>query len=328
MALGIGHDAVYPTSNFIKGEIGEVRLWNVARTQSEIQTFMNTSLPYSNPTNTALPVAYFRLNEGANQTAFSSTSNFQTNARLGSSNTVDANDPTWVNSCVAINKKYGSSFENPVALGNLLQGSSYNSAFDNTSISAMDNDWGQVSDDVFYSFTLTQVSEVTISTCAGSIDTWLHLLGSNKNSIVSLDDNGPMCSGTRSSIKANLNPGTYYVVAEGFSTVSGTAPIQISVGASTGTPIARVAASEKTSSKEVYSEDLSEVESSEILASPNPINSGALHFGFTASYFELRNTNGSVIVSGTNSNELSVDGIQKGIYFLTLDGKTQKIIIQ
>lgn len=58
----IGEFAGYPTATpeAFAGFIDEVRIWNTARTQSEIQSFMNTSLP--NPTAQIGLLAYYSFN--------------------------------------------------------------------------------------------------------------------------------------------------------------------------------------------------------------------------------------------------------------------------
>ncbi len=72
------------------GLIDEVRVWNVARTQSQIQANMNvTLLPQAGL------VGYWRLDEGFGQTAFDSSGKGN-NGRLGTTAGADAQDPLWV----------------------------------------------------------------------------------------------------------------------------------------------------------------------------------------------------------------------------------------
>jgi hypothetical protein len=75
------------------GEIEEVRIWNVARTEAEIQGTMNLSI--------VAPrrglVGYWRLDEGQGQTTFDS-SFFENHGQLGVNDVVtgDSADPVWV----------------------------------------------------------------------------------------------------------------------------------------------------------------------------------------------------------------------------------------
>lgn len=52
-------------SNIFKGYINEVRIWNIERTQQELRTYMNTSLP--SPTSTPGLLAYYTFNSLANK---------------------------------------------------------------------------------------------------------------------------------------------------------------------------------------------------------------------------------------------------------------------
>ena len=79
------------------GLIDEVRIWNIARTQAQIQADMNQYLSG----NESGLVGYWQFNEGSGQTIFDSTSNHN-NGRLGSSSSNDSRDPAWVTSDVPI----------------------------------------------------------------------------------------------------------------------------------------------------------------------------------------------------------------------------------
>ncbi len=78
----------------------------------------------------------------------------------------------------------------------------------------------QASADIFFRFTTGSCTDnVTVSTCGSSFDTYLHLLAANGAHLVSNDDNGPSCTGTRASISYAVQPNTvYYAVVEGFNT--------------------------------------------------------------------------------------------------------------
>ena len=75
------------------GSIDEVRVWNYARTQQEIQDDMYTTLAGDE---TGL-VAYYKLNETSGQTAFDSSINRVNNhGTLGAGTSGDINDPSWI----------------------------------------------------------------------------------------------------------------------------------------------------------------------------------------------------------------------------------------
>lgn len=82
---------------FFKGLIDEVRLWNVARTQSEIQEDMHRSLSGDE----AGLTAYWTFNEGAGQVFHDYTAN-HADGHLGDSLDVDGRDPIWVESSAPI----------------------------------------------------------------------------------------------------------------------------------------------------------------------------------------------------------------------------------
>ncbi|MCP4352195.1 MAG: hypothetical protein GY795_42590, partial [Desulfobacterales bacterium] len=76
---------------FFPGQIKETRIWNVARTQEEIQADMNKVLS-ENENGLA---GYWRFNEGQGQTASDSSAN-DNHGQLGSSPENDDSDPIWV----------------------------------------------------------------------------------------------------------------------------------------------------------------------------------------------------------------------------------------
>jgi hypothetical protein len=78
-------------SESFSGLIDDVRIWDIARTQSEIQADMYHTLSG----NEGGLVGYWRFDEGDGQVVFDSTP-YQHNGRLGSSPESDANDPVWV----------------------------------------------------------------------------------------------------------------------------------------------------------------------------------------------------------------------------------------
>ncbi len=90
----IGNDLGGNLTGPLKGTIQEVRIWNVARSQSQILNSKDIQL-LGNETGL---VGYWRLNDGSGQsiTDYSSTNNAGT---LGSTLTPDINDPTFTASC-------------------------------------------------------------------------------------------------------------------------------------------------------------------------------------------------------------------------------------
>ena len=99
--LLIGESPGFPGRVF-NGKIDEVRIWNVARTQDQIQRTMNTILTpeYYSSSDSGL-VGYWRLDEGVGQTA-SDLSFYSNTATLGSSPGPDINDPAWVEANILI----------------------------------------------------------------------------------------------------------------------------------------------------------------------------------------------------------------------------------
>ncbi len=72
------------------GAIDEVRIWDRALTQQEIQNNMDLVLTGSEPG----LVAYYGFDEGSGQIAFDTTGN-QHDGRLGSTTGIDSHDPLW-----------------------------------------------------------------------------------------------------------------------------------------------------------------------------------------------------------------------------------------
>lgn len=85
---------LYPNENFI-GYINEVRIWNVARTQAQIQTYMNSSLP--NPTTQPGLLAYYTFDNLINKQG-----NAAWNGTLGGTATINETNPNCnaiINNC-------------------------------------------------------------------------------------------------------------------------------------------------------------------------------------------------------------------------------------
>lgn len=88
--LWIGSSPFGADTNW-RGVIDEVRIWSIARTQSEIQSAMNHYLTGNEPG----LAAYWSFSEGTGQFVRDVTGNVQA-GRLGDSGNSDQNDPEWV----------------------------------------------------------------------------------------------------------------------------------------------------------------------------------------------------------------------------------------
>lgn len=88
----LGSSQNYPDRS-VNGKIDEVRIWNVARTQTQLQATMYDTLA---PAYTDSGLAgYWRFDEGEGQLTFDLTPN-DNYGTLGSSRVVDSHDPVWV----------------------------------------------------------------------------------------------------------------------------------------------------------------------------------------------------------------------------------------
>lgn len=99
-----------------KGNISEVRIWNIARTEAEIQSDMGLSLDGDTPG----LVSYWGLHEGPSGILTDAVS--EEIGFLGNSETEDVNDPVWSNTCCELTplgldhmeQEFISSYPNPV----------------------------------------------------------------------------------------------------------------------------------------------------------------------------------------------------------------------
>src|ERR1035437_3470129 len=125
---------------------------------------------------------------------------------------------------------YGSSMSYPIDAGYF--GSCGSTSFmdyqNNDPSNGFGNTYGNYSDDVWYKITISNTTLVNISLCGSNFDTYLHLLNGSGIQIAYNDVQGPLCSGLQSSIQTTLSPGTYYIVAEGYSDLSGDLVVSIS----------------------------------------------------------------------------------------------------
>ncbi len=148
----------------------------------------------------------------------------------------------------------GATIYNPVEIGRLTACNTYTGQF-NTATGCFGNDYdaakghsnGKISPDVFLRFELEYDSDVEISLCGSSFDTFLHLLDEAGNRLMSNDDHS-ICGASyplyrMSYLRSNLVKGTYVIVCEGYSNLAGLVDIQVRnyaqrPGASLASPIA------------------------------------------------------------------------------------------
>lgn len=72
---------------------------------------------------------------------------------------------------------------NPINLGTLIPGVPVSDTKNNSTPNGYQNTMSQLSDDIYYKFTLSSSSEVSISHCSSNFDTYMHLLSSSGNDI-------------------------------------------------------------------------------------------------------------------------------------------------
>jgi hypothetical protein len=92
LVIGVEYSTA-PTglSHALRGDLDDLRLWNVARTQSQIRADM-VKLAIGNEPGL---VGYWRFNEGNGQIAFDQTS-YGVNGQLGSTLDPESADPAWI----------------------------------------------------------------------------------------------------------------------------------------------------------------------------------------------------------------------------------------
>jgi len=101
--LWIGQDRA--TNNTFNGNISQFRIWDVARTETEIRDLMNYTIINEMPG----LIANWEMTEGQGQVVADKMDNY--NAQLGESGAVDNNDPSWSDE--------GCEVETPVSTNNL-----------------------------------------------------------------------------------------------------------------------------------------------------------------------------------------------------------------
>jgi Secretion system C-terminal sorting domain len=61
---------------------------------------------------------------------------------------------------------------------------------------------------------------------------------------------------------------------------------------------------------------------------PNPITNGTLNFGRQVASYGIFDINGKLVAHGFDTDHAPIQGIAAGMYFIKLDGKVQKLIVQ
>lgn len=61
---------------------------------------------------------------------------------------------------------------------------------------------------------------------------------------------------------------------------------------------------------------------------PNPISFGIVYFGRIVGGYSLFNSTGQLVQEGTNSDQIAIDGLRKGIYYLRLDEQVEKLVVE
>lgn len=323
--LYIGKDLPGYSTNF-KGDISEIRIWNIARNPADIATYANKTLPITSSTGL---VGYWRLNEGFGNRTFNTQLDYYDKiGLLGGQMYENNSNPAWTNSCAGIPKKPGSSFEAPFYVGHLTRSSSYQDTRNNNPASGFEDDYGQyASDDIVYKFSISNTCNVNMELCNSIVtDTYMRLYDENRKLILFNDDGGIgySCSNNlRSAIKVNLKYGSYYLVVEGFhsghngditTTITSTVP-------DNGPVYGRLAQADDT-------KDSEKDYASPSTAYPNPVKGETLFLGRHATQYRLLNIAGNVVAAGENQDQIQIGALPSGLYILQIDGQIEKIVIE
>lgn len=153
-------------------------------------------------------------------------------AYCGINNTSAWAGPFYFTTLVNCAVQPGVSLTQPIVVGDVpCVAYPFTSIQTNTTANCYTNSYtganNQASPDVWYRFTLPMSATVKISTCGSSFDTYIHLLNASGTQLAYNDDNGPACNALQASISSALTAGTYYVVAEGYSTNTGAIQLKI-----------------------------------------------------------------------------------------------------
>lgn len=125
----------------------------------------------------------------------------------------------------------GSTLANPIVIGNFGVGTHpYTDTKNNSAANGFLNNFGQPSDDIYYKFTIQGTAQIDISHCGSTIaDSYMHLMNSDGTFYLSNNNDGPVCSGNKASIRTTLQPGTYYVISEGYYLYTGSITTTLSI---------------------------------------------------------------------------------------------------
>jgi len=138
------------------------------------------------------------------------------------------------NHIITLAQPVGATKANPINIGTITYGSTYADTKNNSPSNGYLNNYGQSSDDIFYKFTIEASLEVSISHCSSSFDTYMYVLNTNDAVVGSNDDYGVLCPTTRqASLKLQLPAGTYYIVSEGYSSLTGNITTSVSIANNT-----------------------------------------------------------------------------------------------
>ena len=135
-------------ANFYSGGLDEFRLWDVVRSQEEIQATMNSLIPG----NMEGLVGYWRLDEGEGQTTRDETENAN-HGRLGRQDDEDQHDPTWIESGALVFGGEITCSAESIEFGPVAQGQVREIQFLIANIAEDDDEWHALE------FTLTDLGE-------------------------------------------------------------------------------------------------------------------------------------------------------------------------
>ncbi|MCD0487346.1 putative Ig domain-containing protein [Pedobacter sp. MC2016-14] len=142
-----------------------------------------------------------------------------------------------INSVSPVAPPDGATMANPIVAGTMGScGGSFSDSRSN-GVTGMGDEYGQPNNDIYYQFTLSSASTVTLSHCGSGFDTYMHLLDASGNLIASNDEGSLLspCLGAEAFIQMSLPAGTYYVVSEGSGYNMGNIVTNIHVSSSTPT---------------------------------------------------------------------------------------------